>query len=541
MNRIIIAFAMLLHVITISASDKAQLLKLDKTMEKADSLYAKKTMKIDMLRNSLRRSANDNERMSLCYDIFNEFHVLQLDSAMCYINKVYEMATKTSNRHIREMAIVDKAELLAMGGFYPEALEHLDKEPLDSTDREVMFKSYIAHFRIYLYWSDYCNDAVFAPIYRERASKNLEKAMAFIGTSTAYEYYRGEYFIYVKHDDRNALECYFKVLHTMPQNTREYAMAACAVAHNYSARGDMAHYEHYLTEAAYSDLLNCTRENMALQDLAMFLYQQGEGNMERAERYINFAMEDAKLFNNRLRIIEVSQKLPVIVGAYKQLMKRRNTMLRISTFGVSALAIILIVFVYFFTKQNRQLSTKRRKLSETNNELTSLNDRLHTLNDRLLDTNRRREHLAKLYIDLCANFIDRLAKFELLVKRKIKANQIKELLSMASSSKMSDEDAASFLHRFDKAFLDLYPSFVDEFNELLLPDAKILPRKGVSLLTTELRIFALVRLGVTESSEIAALLFYTPRTIYNYRSSVKSKAISRDSFEQDVMKLCTVI
>lgn len=525
---------MLLHVITISASDKAQLLKLDKTMEKADSMYAKKTMKIDMLRNSLRRSANDNERMSLCYDIFNEFHVLQFDSAMCYINKVYEMATKTNNRHIREMAIVDKAEMLAMGGFYPEALEHLDKEPLDSTDREVMFKSYIAHFRIYLYWADYSNDAVFAPIYRERASKNLEKAMAFIGTSTAYEYYRGEYFIYVKHDDRNALDCYFKVLHTTPQNTREYAMAACAVAHNYSAKGDMEHYEHYLTEAAYSDLLNCTRENMALQDLAMLLYQQGEGNMERAERYINFAMEDAKLFNNRLRMIEISQKLPVIVGAYKQLMKRRNTMLRISTFGVSALAIILIVFVYFFMKQNRQLSTKRRELSETNSELTSLNDRL-------LDTNRRREHLAKLYIDLCANFIDRLAKFELLVKRKIKANQIKELLSMASSSKISDEDAASFLHRFDKAFLDLYPTFVDEFNELLLPDAKILPRKGVSLLTTELRIFALVRLGVTESSEISALLFYTPRTIYNYRSAVKSKAISRDTFEQDVMKLCTVI
>lgn len=541
MSRILLAFIMLLHVITISADNKAQLLKLDEAIEQVEKLQTKKMMKIDMLRNSLRRSANDNERMSLCYDIFNEFHVLQFDSALHYIDKVQEMATRTGNRHIREMAIVDKTELLGMGGFYPEAIELLDKEPLDSTDNKVMFKSYIAHFRIYLYWADYCNDAVFTPIYRERASKNLETAMRFIGASPATEYYRGEYYIYVKHDNRNALECYFRVLRSTPHDVREYAMAACAVAHNYSAKGDMEHYEYYLIEAAHSDLLNCTRENMALQDLAMFLYQQGEDNMERAERYINLAMEDAKLFNNRLRIIEISQKLPVIVGAYKQLMKRRNTMLRISTFGVSALAIILIVFVYFFMKQNRQLSTKRRELSETNSELTSLNDRLHTLNDRLLDTNRRREHLAKLYIDLCANFIDRLAKFELLVKRKIKANQIKELLSMASSSKMSDEDAASFLHRFDKAFLDLYPTFVDEFNKLLLPDAKILPRKGVSLLTTELRIFALVRLGVTESSEISALLFYTPRTIYNYRSSVKSKAISRDTFEQDVMKLCTVI
>ena len=541
MIRILLALALFLQALNISADNREQLQKLDDVMEQTDNLHSKKMMKIEMLRNSLHRSANANDRLSLCYDIFNEYHVLQFDSAMFYINKVHEIAEKTGNRHFREMATVDKAELMAMGGFYPEAIDYLEKVPLDSADREVMFKSYIAHFRIYLYWADYCNDAVFAPIYRDRAGKYLEKAMPFIGSSPAGEYYRGEYYIYVKHDDRNAMERYSRVLRNTPHDSREYAMAACAVAHNYSAKGDMERYEYFLIEAAVSDLLNCTRENMALQDLAMFLYQQGDDNMERAERYINFAMDDAKQFNNRLRIIEISQKLPVIVGAYKQLMKRRNMMLRISTVCVSLLAVVLIVFVYFFMKQNRQLSAKRRELSSTNEELSSLNDRLHTLNDRLLDTNRRREHLAKLYIDLCANFIDRLAKFELLVKRKIKANQIKELLSMASSSKMSDEDAASFLHRFDKAFLDLYPTFVDEFNELLAPDARIIPRKDGSLLTTELRIFALVRLGVTESSEIAALLFYTPRTIYNYRSSVKGKALNRDTFEQDVVKLCTVI
>lgn len=243
MSRILLAFIMLLHVITISADNKAQLLKLDEAIEQVEKLQTKKMMKIDMLRNSLRRSANDNERMSLCYDIFNEFHVLQFDSALHYIDKVQEMATRTGNRHIREMAIVDKAELLGMGGFYPEAIELLDKEPLDSTDNKVMFKSYIAHFRIYLYWADYCNDAVFTPIYRERASKNLETAMRFIGASPATEYYRGEYYIYVKHDNRNALECYFRVLRSTPHDVREYAMAACAVAHNYSAKGDMEHYE----------------------------------------------------------------------------------------------------------------------------------------------------------------------------------------------------------------------------------------------------------------------------------------------------------
>ena len=170
-----------------------------------------------------------------------------------------------------------------------------------------------------------------------------------------------------------------------------------------------------------------------------------------------------------------------------------------------------------------------------------LNNKLHTLNARLIDTNRRREHLAKIYIDLCANFIDRLGKFEMLVRRKIKANQIKDLLTMASSTKMTEEDASTFFNSFDKAFLDLYPTFVDEFNALLTPDEQTVKHKNGTHLTTEQRIFALIRLGVTESSEIAALLFYTPRTIYNYRSAVKAKAINRDTFEQDVAKLCTVI
>lgn len=168
-----------------------------------------------------------------------------------------------------------------------------------------------------------------------------------------------------------------------------------------------------------------------------------------------------------------------------------------------------------------------------------MNGVLTNSNERLLATNVKREGLAKLYIDLCSKYIDRLSKYQKLVCRKIKANQVNDLLSMMTSSRLSDEDAATFMHNFDKAFLDQYPTFVTEFNELLLPEARIKTQSNT--LTTELRIFALVRLGVKESSEISNLLFYTPRTIYNYRSAVKSKAINKDSFEDDVRKLCRMM
>ena len=167
---------------------------------------------------------------------------------------------------------------------------------------------------------------------------------------------------------------------------------------------------------------------------------------------------------------------------------------------------------------------------------------MNILNSELLDTNRKREGLAKLYIDLCAKYIDRLSKYQNLVQRKIKAHQVDELLSTISSSRLSEENATTFTNRFDKAFLDLYPTFIDEFNNLLIdPQPKKTGKTIKSSMTNEQRIYALIRLGVLESSEIASLLFYSPQTIYNYRSTVKNRAKNKDTFEYDVQNLCTII
>jgi hypothetical protein len=168
----------------------------------------------------------------------------------------------------------------------------------------------------------------------------------------------------------------------------------------------------------------------------------------------------------------------------------------------------------------------------------TLNEQLADTNGRLIATNKRRESLAKVYIDLCATYIHRLERFQLLVQRKIKAKQTTDLLSAISSQRLSAEENAAFMHRFDKTFLELYPTFVNEFNALLLEGEQItLPHS--STLTTELRIFALIRLGVKESSEIAALLQFAPRTVYNYRSAFKTRVRDREHFEEQVCKLCT--
>ena len=211
----------------------------------------------------------------------------------------------------------------------------------------------------------------------------------------------------------------------------------------------------------------------------MYIFEHNKDELDLAQQYIQTALEDAHFYNNRLRIIEISSKLPVIVSSYQQTLNQRNKVQMTAIIVISLLLLFLLSAVFYIVKQTKRLSLQQQELKKNNNQLSELNTQqkelntqLHDLNALLVDTNRKRERLAKLYIDLCAKYIARLKKQQTLVKRKIKANQITELLSQLSSERLSEEDAATFLSRFDKAFLDLYPDFTEELNSLLLPEGR---------------------------------------------------------------------
>lgn len=218
--------------------------------------------------------------------------------------------------------------------------------------------------------------------------------------------------------------------------------------------------------------------------------------------------------------------------AYQQRNEERNRRLRASLAGIGILAASLLVSLFFIRKQYRQLVLKKAELSQSNRQLT-------ILNQQLINTNKIRESYVGLCLDLCAAYIEKLSRYRELVQRTIKARQVNDLLKTVTSTRLTAGEAVTFFTRFDTAFLELYPDFICQFNVLLREDARIVPKHRQSL-TTGLRIFALIRLGMKDSSEIATLLFYSPQTIYNYRSAMKNKALHRETFEQDVMKLCTL-
>ena len=550
MKRSLLYILFLLLPTTLSAGSKTQQLrqKLDNLLEQRKALIDNKNKDINRLKKNLTTSENTLKRLQTYEQLFEEYYVFQFDSAMTYLNKGIKLAKETQNTYYYNSNTISKAELLSIGGLYSEAIHEIEQVDTTGLDKAQHFEYYFSLFRIHTYWADFCNDKTYTPTHRLKAQEYLKKAMPFCDeTAKTYEYYLGEYAVFVLNNPQAARAHYIKSIKQLPQNSRFYAMSCFALSGSYGNEGNTEKQEEFLLLSSIADIENCTMENFALQNLAMYIFEHNKDELDLAQQYIQTALEDAHFYNNRLRIIEISSKLPVIVSSYQQTLNQRNKVQMTAIIVISLLLLFLLSAVFYIVKQTKRLSLQQQELQKNNNQLSELNrqqkelnTQLHGLNALLVDTNRKRERLAKLYIDLCAKYIARLKKQQTLVKRKIKANQTTELLSQLSSERLSEEDAATFLSRFDKAFLDLYPDFTEELNSLLLPEGQI-QNKNTNELTTEQRIMALIRLGVKESAEIADLLFYSPQTIYNYRSVLKGKAINKETFEEEVMKLCRVI
>lgn len=537
----------LLCMVSVSAhaDNEALYERLDSVVANRAAYTKKKEVYIDKIKKAIPHTTNTNMRLQLYEEIYNEYHYLRFDSAMVYVRKGLEIAEAAHNNYYTQLFILHKAALFSSAGLYSEAYNLLDK--LD--DRPILpalaYEYNLTLYWLYTYWSDYTTDSEYRGIYWGKKLEYLKRTVKLAkDRPNDYNYLMGEYEMYVTGSHAKALQYYLKVLRAEPNNTRLYSTACFATACCYQYFKQYDKYETYLIRTAITDIIAPVKENLSLYTVADWLFSN-DGDIKRAETYVSVSIEDAKFYNNRLRIISSTDKLPEIVARFKDKLNVKNRKLR-WTLGTGVfLFLTLIIAAGFIVRQNGLLVKRRKQIVRQNDmlvglngELSVLNGQLRQRNENLVDVNQHRENLAKLYIDLCSKYIDRLNNYQKFVVRKIKVNQINDLLSTTSSPRLTEADAATFLNGFDKAFLDLYPTFIEELNTLLLPGNEVQLKDGN--MSTELRIFALIRLGLKDSSEIANLLFCTPRTIYNYRSALKAKAKNREAFEDDVRKLCTV-
>lgn len=551
MNRFLLILFLFLLPSSVHADNRWLLLRLDSALSAKPEAKKQKMRTIDLLRSSLAKAPDDDRALRVYDDLYTEYHVYSYDSAAFYLKRGLALARKDNDTYYIQLFSIRKVELLSIAGLYSEAERLASAIDYHRLEPSLRFSYYIALFDLYRNLAEYCYDDDYSPSYRAFSYSCLQKSMMYLPHDKGLRYYYlGDLAKFVKHDRTLARYYYKKAVASTTEGTRIHAMSCYVLAQNYKQsygkKGEQL-YEEYMIKAAVSDAKSLINDNLALQKLAILFYKRGQGDIRRAQRYILEALSDAKLYNSRLRILEVSHNLPTIINHYQGAMNKQNHDLKITIIVISVLVVVLFVFLSLFYRQNKKLAfshlrqreaTRQLKVSYENQE--QLNVKLTKLNEQLADTNRKRDELSKLFIDLCDKFITRLAKYQTLVIRKIKAGQVQQLLAFSNSSRLSEEDSEVFYHKFDKAFLTLYPTFVEEFNGLLRADAKIRPKEEGTL-TNDMRVYALIRLGVKESSEISNLLFYSPRTVYNYRSQMKNRAIIRDTFEDDVRKLCTVM
>lgn len=513
--------------------------RLDSALANREVYETAKENKLNVLKRSMSIVTNPEGKLQICYQLAREYEAYVFDSSEVYINKGLILAQKFANSEYIYKNQVMQAELMITRGYYSEAKSLLDS--LEVTYPEKISDYLYNHARYILNNNlmSYSEGSKFNALYEQKRKYYLNKIVNTCPkNSIEHMYILGEYYNYIRNDKKRAAYYYKKTLDKAGPSKRVYAMAAYALASQYSTVPKI--YEHYLLLAAISDAITPTKENMALQGLAFYLYQNKRDDLDKARHYINLSLNDAFSYNNRLRSSQIATKLPVIMNAHAKIIENMNTQLKVALLFILLLLISVFASSYKLKKKNRLLKQKQLELGQSNGMLSQLNEQLNGINHNLVGTNQKREKLVKVYIDLCATYIDRLNKFQTLVQRKIKSNQAKDLLSMLSSSRLTKEENNKFIIQFDQAFLVLYPTFVTEINRLLKPDCAFNVTESIGL-TPALRVFALIRLGIKESSQIAGILGYSPQTVYNYRSNTKSNAIDKEHFEENVRELCTVM
>lgn len=511
------------------------LTELDRTMHNRVEYDLKKEKALSNFKKELSSEKNELKKYFLMNEIIKEYIPYQLDSALFYMNKNIYLSSKFSDKKYIDKVKIDLAGVLSSTGNYKESVDMLnsiDESNLDEvTKNQFYHESMWTYYRLFFYSPLPDSKKIYGQLYNDYMNKllaRLDKNSTFY-LSIIERVYRE------KNDIKNSIATNNELLKRNGIGTREFSMIAFSQALNYRNLGDRESEKKYLILSSISDIKASVKDNAATTELALMLFRQGD--LERAHHNINFAFEDAAFFNSKLRFVSISNILPIIDKAYETEIHKKNRKLQISLIVISILSLVVLFTSFYIYKQYRNLVIARKKLEEVNNKLKQINKELSDSYDKISEINQVKEHyIVNLLINNSEN-IDTLDVYGKTVVKLIISKKTEELLKLTKSKDFLDKELAKFYYNFDNIFLNIYPDFVEKFNNLLSDEERIILKRD-ELLNTELRIFALIRLGINDSSKIAKILRYSVTTIYNYRVKTKNKTkINRDEFEKEVMKI----
>lgn len=484
--------------------------ELDCVIEKQEEFRAEKRQRIDSIKGKL------SDRTSDCATyrrLVEEYACFQIDSAISYCEKGRMVALKNHDMSQFNVFTAILSSMLPLKGVVKEAIDmydSVDVAKIDKCDKYVYFES---GNRLFFGVSVFYPDKDMRQNYMMKGIEATDSLLKYLPSkSLKYKLYNSQ-MCYVKGDATMMMAELDDLLRAASVSDNIFARAASILSANMDARGLKDESLYYLAMAAVADCVAATLEGTALQQVGMKLYEQGD--MVRSYLYLTTSLNDAIASGANVRTMQTSQILPIISSSFR---KQDQDKLMWLMWLVVALVIAMGIILYILICLRKEI---RRK---------------DEMRETLSEANAVKESYISHYLNLCSIYLDKQVEFQKLASRKISAGQVDDLYNQIKSGKMLDEQTKMFYEVFDDAFVHIYPTFVDDVNELMCDECKIVVGEG-NKLNAELRILAFMRLGIDDSSRIAKFLGLSLNTIYTYRNKLKGKAKNRETFESEIMKI----
>lgn len=530
-----------LHAADSSRADSL-LLKLDQAIKERPIYMEQKELKLAELKRQLHRQIPDEERFAILGTLLDEYRSFNTDSALHMAEEREQIAIRLGNREYIDNARMNKADVLGMTGMYKEVMDLMRNIHIDRLSVDIHPYYYHIYRTVYGLMADYAVTAYEKKLYTELTDKYRDSLLLVNKDNLLIH-------TLIQSDQYNVRNEYDKAIRLLTdylalQKDYEHDVAICAytLSESYRLKGDKEKEKEYLIVSAMADMKTAVREYISLRKLAVLLYQ--EGDIERAYSYVKICMEDAAACNARLRKLEILEIFPIINDAYQQKTEKQQEQMKWTLASISMLSFFLLLAIFYVYKQMKRLAVARKEVIDTNKRLKELNEELHLSMHKLKEANHsiaensylKEEYIGR-YMDQCSVYLEKMDNYRRSLGKIAATGNVEELYKNIKSSKFIEGELKEFYANFDNTFLQMFPTFVEDFNALLTNDEQISLKTGERM-NTELRIFALIRLGISDSVKIAQFLRYSVTTIYNYRTKVRNKAAGdRNLLEQEVMKI----
>lgn len=532
--------------------DEDLLNELETTIEKSFVYDAQKWQKIDSLRIQLESAPRNDLRLrhNLYQELLNEYRVFKQDSAFFYGLRTREMAEMLEDMELISAAIINLADISVSAGMYKEALDYLSLINAEDLPENLRSLFYGLMGRCYSEMAEYSNLKQFREEYNLLARDYREKAMALTDEGTFFNIFLHGFIEFKEGNLEQARDAFLK-LQEMKLNLRELALTNFTLGEIYVELSEKQKAIPYLASAAIADIETSTKENLAVIRLSELMFERGD--TRRASVFIHKANEDATFYGAQQRKIRVGAILPLIEEQIIDRIEKQRSSLLTQNVIMSFLLIFVVALTVVILFQVRRLKRARKVIEVAHENLKMINSELTTVNEEigsknlelnrvyhlLLEANKIKEEYIGFFFTQDADIFEKFREFKFKIQKTVEEGKLEKVKYLIDTYDLKKEKE-KLLQNFDEAFIKLFPHFIEEFNSLLKPEEQIKIKKG-KILNKELRIFALIRLGITHNEIIAQILGYSVNSIYAYKTKLRNKSwLEKKDFDEKLMENTTL-